>query len=191
MLRTFAVALFTLVLGLLLFTNPATAQQVVTPQTSAASVTYGSSAGVTRYNLNLSYPARSAFDAVFQIGSASGAGSNVTSFGLGARYRFSMEMISEGPQINPYLLGQYVSATGSSGFFLGGGASLDINDRLLGYTTLGIMSASGASVTRYDLGLQINFQQVADRQVAFVLGYSGSTTAGAGSNIYFGVGMGF
>jgi hypothetical protein len=129
-----------------------------------------STSGASTLSFGVTYPFSFILDGTLNY--ASSAGTSVVD--LGARYWFPVRPAG----LTPYVGGGLIFAT-STGFFLGGGATVSLAPQWNGYVGVNLRSAGGTSVTAFDVGAQYIFT----RYIGGVVGLTGS---GGASGIYIG-----
>ncbi len=131
-----------------------------------------SSAGTTALSFGATYPFSFILDGTLNYVSAGGT----STVDLGARYWFPVTAAG----LSPYVGAGFSFATGTTGFFIGGGAAVRLAPQWNGYVGINLVSAGGTSTTTFDVGAQYIFSS----RVGGVVGLTGS---GGASNLYIGV----
>ncbi|HEX4841425.1 MAG TPA: hypothetical protein VFV60_04595 [bacterium] len=129
-----------------------------------------STSGATTMSFGITYPFSFILDGTLNYQTAGGT----SVVDVGARYWFPVRPAG----FSPYVGGGLIFAT-STGFYLGGGASVALEGPWNGYVGLNLRSVGGTSVTAFDVGAQYIF----GRYVGGVIGLAGS---GGTSSIYVG-----
>ncbi len=131
-----------------------------------------STAGTTALSFGATYPFSFILDGTLNYVSAGGT----STVDLGARYWFPVTAAG----LSPYVGAGFSFTTGTTGFFLGGGAAVRLAPQWNGYVGINLVSAGGTSTTTFDVGAQYIFTS----RVGGVVGLTGS---GGASNLYVGV----
>jgi hypothetical protein len=130
-----------------------------------------STSGATTLSFGATYPFSFILDGTLNYYQPSVGTSAVD---LGARYWFPVRPAG----FAPYVGGGLILGT-STGFFLGGGATVSLEGPWNGYVGVNLRSPGGTSVTAFDVGAQYIF----GRYVGGVIGLTGS---GGTSSLYVG-----
>jgi hypothetical protein len=129
-----------------------------------------STSGATTMSFGVTYPFGFILDGTLNYQSTGGT----SVVDVGARYWFPVRPAG----FAPYVGGGLTFAT-STGFFLGGGATVSLAPQWNGYVGVNLRSLGGTSTTGFDVGAQYIF----GRYVGGVIGLTGS---GGTSSVYVG-----
>jgi hypothetical protein len=129
-----------------------------------------STSGATTMSFGATYPFSFILDGTLNYQTAGGT----SILDLGARYWFPVRPAG----FSPYVGGGLIFTT-STGFYLGGGATVALEGPWNGYVGVNLRSVGGTSVTAFDVGAQYIF----GRYVGGVVGLAGS---GGTSSLYVG-----
>jgi hypothetical protein len=129
-----------------------------------------STSGTTSLSFGATYPFSFILDGTLNY--LTSGGTSVVD--VGARYWFPVRPAG----FSPYVGGGLILAT-STGFYLGGGASVVLEPPWNGYVGVNLRSVGGTSTTAFDVGAQYIFGR-------YVGGVIGLTGAGGTSSLYVG-----
>lgn len=176
-------------LSLTLGTSEPAVAQVVPPSRNAVGFTIATFSGAPLYSLGVALRIDPRLDATLAYSFQTVAGTTGSLLGLGVRYHFKVTT----PGADAFLGGGLASTSATlpgfgnlnvSGLFVGGGASIQLANTLIGYASGSLFSLGNVQRSVIDLGVQVQLSGRISGQVGYI------NFAGSGAP-YFGITLNF
>lgn len=172
--------------------TPAVAQ-IVPPNRNAVSFTFATFSAAPVYQFGFSYGVTPVLDLTAFYSFQSFAGVTGSLLDAGIRYHFPLPTPGVDVWLGGGIASQSVSVSGSgfgtitassTGFSVGGGASVRLAPALTGYASGSLVSFSGTSNSIFDVGVMLHFAPQLSGQIGYV-NYYGNGAPYFGLNLSF------